>query len=109
MNKVETRVEVRFAPAEAAGLSDETRHLLLERLSSRLDSNGRLRVVSATERTQRGNRAAALHRLTLILNSALHREKPRTATRPTRASKMRRREAKQRTSEKKAGRRWRSD
>lgn len=109
VNKVETRVEIRFAPSQALGLSEETRLRLVERLGARLDSLGRLRVVASTERTQRANRIAAINRLTLILNGALRRQAPRTSTRPTKASRIQRRDSKRRESEKKSGRRWTPD
>lgn len=109
VNKVETRVEVRFTPAEATWLQEEARERLIEGMAGRLDSAGRLRVVSSSERTQRGNRVAALERLTTILNGALRRKPPRMPTRPTHASRIHRIESKRKASEKKEGRRWRPD
>ena len=55
---------------------------------------GTLRVVSARERSQLQNRRAALARLAELLARGLARPAPRTATRPTRASKIARVEAK---------------
>jgi ribosome-associated protein len=106
VNKVETKVEIRMSIADSPYLSETTRERLLAKLASRLDTTGALRIASATERTQLGNRRAAVARLERILAEALVPEKKRTATRPTRASKVRRRESKERQSEKKSQRRW---
>lgn len=107
VNKVETKVEVRLSITESPHLSDETRERLLRKLATRIDNSGDIRITSATERTQLGNRRAALVRLERILDMALMPEKPRRATKPTFGSKLRKRESKQQHSEKKAQRRWR--
>jgi ribosome-associated protein len=106
VNKVETKVEVRLAIGESAHLRESTRERLLAKLASRIDSGGVLRMASATERTQLGNRRAVLARLTALLDAALEPEKPRVATRPGRGAKLRRRESKERHAEKKSQRRW---
>jgi ribosome-associated protein len=63
-------------------------------------------VIEAREyRTQAQNRAAARERLRVLLELAATPPRPRTATRPTRASKERRLDAKQRRSEVKRARR----
>lgn len=109
VNKVETKVEVRFAVAEANWLRESTRQRLLEKLSNRLDSLGRIRIASSTERSQLGNRYRALERLERLMNDALQIEKPRIPTRPSRAIIARRVETKRRTSAKKSERRWRPE
>ncbi len=106
VNKVETRVEVRFSVDRAEFLTERTRDRLREKLAPKLDSEGTLRVVSSSARTQRGNRIAAVERLEAVLNGALYREKPRKPTRPSYGSKLRRLESKKKTGEKKSGRRW---
>jgi len=107
VNKVETKVEVRFMIAGSLWISDETQQKLLEKLASRIDNSGAIRIASSIARTQRGNRIAAVERLEKLLNHALVPEKPRLATKPSRASKQRRVESKRRNAERKAGRRWR--
>src|SRR5437764_12552055 len=87
VNKVETRVEVRFNITEAYWLHERTRARLFEKLGKRLDSSGAIRVISSTERTQLGNRNAAVRRLGVVLNAALVPEKPRVPTKASRASK----------------------
>jgi ribosome-associated protein len=109
VNKVETKVEVRFTVAGSLWISDETQRKILEKLASRIDNSGSIRVASSVERTQRGNRIAAVARLERILNQALIPEKPRVPTKPSRAAKQRRVDVKRRNAEKKAGRKWRPE
>jgi protein subunit release factor A len=63
-------------------------------------------VIAATERRSlEANRRAAFERLVERLERLNHVERPRTATRPTRASRERRLEGKRKASKAKAGRR----
>lgn len=98
-NRSNTRVELRWDVASSAAVSEHQRRLIVERLGDEV------RVVADDERSQRRNRALAEQRLVERLQQALHVEKPRTATRPTKASKRRRAEAKQARSQVKQGRR----
>jgi ribosome-associated protein len=107
VNKVETRVEARFRVTETEWLSESTRQILLEKLASRIDGSGAIRVASSTERTQLGNRIAVVRRMEQLLNRALTPEKKRIPTRATRAAKERRLEVKKKLSEKKNSRQWR--
>jgi ribosome-associated protein len=109
VNKVETRVEVRVQVVESPWLRETTQARIAERLASRIDSEGKLRVVSSSERTQLGNKKRVIERLLLLLDQALERQTPRIATRPTRGSKERRREAKRNLSQRKTDRRWRPE
>jgi ribosome-associated protein len=107
VNKVETKVEARLPVGDSPWLRESTRRILLEKLASRIDADGALRVVSSTERSQLGNRAAAVKRLEQMMNRALTPEKKRIPTRASRASKERRLEAKKHLSAKKGARGWR--
>lgn len=105
VNKVETKVEVRLQIDGSPWLSPATQERLARKLAARIDREGALRVTSSTERTQLGNRNAAVTRLLLLLDQALTPEKKRIPTKATRASKQRRVESKKRQGEKKQGRR----
>jgi ribosome-associated protein len=107
VNKVETKVEARLPISDSTWLRESTRQVLLEKLASRIDADGALRLVSSTERSQLGNRVAAVKRLEQMMNRALTPEKKRVPTRASRASKERRLESKRRLSEKKGSRGWR--
>lgn len=107
VNKVETKVEVRLQVTDSPILSPSTQQTLLEQLPGRIDREGWLRLASSTERTQLGNRTAAITRLAALLDRALTPEKKRVPTKATRSSKVRRVESKKQHAKKKEGRRWR--
>jgi ribosome-associated protein len=96
VNKVETRVELRFDVAASPSLDDEQRAKIRARLATRIDKRGVLRVVAQRHRTQAQNRAAAVERFRDLLLDALAERPPRRATRRTAAARERRLEAKRR-------------
>jgi ribosome-associated protein len=90
VNTSSTRIELWWDIASSAALTEEQRARLLERLATRLDGEGRLRLVSSAHRSQLQNREAVTERLRSVVAEALKVAKVRKATRPTRASKERR-------------------
>lgn len=90
VNKVETKVEVRWRPADSRALSDADREWLLGRLAGRLTNDGDLLVVSTRTRTRERNREDALRKLAEMVRAALVRPRRRRKTRRTRASIERR-------------------
>ena len=98
VNTSSTRIEVWWDVRSSPSLSEEQRTRLLERLARRLDGEGRLRVVASDSRSQLRNREAATERLRELVAAALAVRKPRKRTKPTRASKAARLEAKRRRS-----------
>ncbi len=74
--------------AASATLSDEQKQLIISRLGPRVVA------VAQDARSQSQNRELALERLRDRLERALHVARPRTPTRPTRASEQRRLEDK---------------
>ena len=109
VNKVETRVELRFSVAESAALGDNRRQTLLERLGARVTSDGVLIVRSSRTRERGRNLEDARERLAKLLREALAPRPVRRATRPTRASKKRRLEDKRHRSRVKKDRRGGED
>src|SRR5919107_1603780 len=96
VNTSSTRIEVWWDVAGSPSLTDEQRARLLNRLASRLDTNGRLRLVSSGSRSQLRNREEATERLRTVLIAALVIRKKRKPTKPSRAAKAARLEAKRR-------------
>jgi len=90
VNKVASKVELRWNPTTSAALSADERAWLVERLRSRLTTDGTLIVTSTATRDQLKNRDDATSKLALIVRAALDRPKPRRATRPSRGAKRRR-------------------
>ncbi len=98
-NVTASRIEAVFDVEASQVLGDEER----ERVRRRC---GRLvRAVAQDARSQARNRELALERLAAKLRAALHRQKPRRATRPARAARERRLESKRRRGEIKRARR----
>lgn len=98
VNKVETRVEVLWNVEASGALSVEQKERLRTVLGRRLHEDGTVRVVSRTERTQRGNRKAAIERLRALVGAALVPRKRRRRTTTTRAAVEARLQAKRRRS-----------
>jgi ribosome-associated protein len=94
VNKVATAVELRFDIAQSPSLPEPVRTRLLARRDRRLTDAGVLVISAQRFRTQERNREDARERLAAFVAAGLHAPKPRVATRPTRASKLRRLDAK---------------
>jgi ribosome-associated protein len=100
VNKVESRVTIEVA-VDALPLPDEKRTRIRERLASRINKEGVLRVTSQTTRSQLTNRDQAVDRLEALLRDALREEKPRRKTKATRAAKAKRVDEKKKVGQKK--------
>jgi ribosome-associated protein len=96
VNTSSTRVEVSWDVSGSPSLTPEQRAQLLQRLAPRLDSAGRLRLVSSGTRSQLRNKQDVTERLQATVAGALQVRKKRRATKPSRASKAARLEAKRR-------------
>jgi ribosome-associated protein len=105
VNKVETRVTLRFDVARSPSLSDAQRRRVRERLATRISRDGVLRVTCQRHRSQSANREGAVERFVELLRAALAEDTPRVATRPTPASRERRIAAKKLRSRVKQARR----
>ena len=105
VNTSSTRIEVWWDVAGSPSLSPEQRAQLLERLGARLDSTGRLRLVSSGTRSQLRNREDVTERLRSVVAAALAVRKKRKPTKPSRAAKAARLEAKRKRSATKRHRR----
>jgi ribosome-associated protein len=101
VNKVNTRIELRFNIPGSALLNDEEKAKLQSVLGNRINKEGFLILVSQTERSQMANKKKATERFYKLLQKALTPVKRRKPTRPTLASKERRIESKKLQSRKK--------
>lgn len=104
VNKVATAVELRFDVARSPSLSEAVRERLLAKRDRRMTDDGVFVINAQRFRTQERNRQDARERLHAFIEAGLHAPKPRVATRPSRASKERRLDAKRRSSTIKRGR-----
>ncbi len=105
VNTTSSRVELLWNPSTSRALADEERARVLERLGRLRDASGNLRIVCDVTRSQARNRTLATERLTALLRTALHVPKKRRATKPSRAAKQARLDAKKRRSRVKDNRR----
>lgn len=96
VNKQNTRIELRVALAAIEGLTEAVEQRLRMLAGKRLSTSDELRIVSQQTRSLEQNRAIAIERLRLLLEEASRLPRTRHATRPTRGSRRRRLEAKQR-------------
>ena len=104
VNKVNTRIELRFNISESILLNEGEKELLLEKLKNRINSQGELIIVSQDDRSQLKNKENAIRKFFQLLQIALTPNKKRKPTKPTLASRHRRLENKRRHSEKKQDR-----
>lgn len=105
VNKVETMVEGRWNVLESNLFSGEQKHRIIEKLSNKITSEGLLLVKSQTARTQLGNKEAVVKKINFLIEQALIKKKARIATKPSKASKEKRVQAKKNKSEIKDNRR----
>ncbi|MBX3477026.1 MAG: aminoacyl-tRNA hydrolase [Brevundimonas sp.] len=104
VNKVATAVQMRFDARGSPSLSEPVKARLLKLAGSRATADGVILINAVRFRTQERNRADAVERLQALLDKAAVAPTFRVPTRPTRASKERRLEAKSRRSGVKSGR-----
>jgi ribosome-associated protein len=106
VNKVATAVELRFN-VTASSLPEEVKQRLVALAGKRMTADGDLVIDSREHRTQGRNREAARARLVALLQRAAKRPRKRRPTRPGKAAREKRLQAKKRRSELKASRRTR--
>lgn len=90
VNKVNSKVELRFDIRNSSLLSDDQKEILLIKLATKITSEGILSVVSQRDRSQLSNKEDAIAKLYLLFEKALKPVKPRKNTRPTKGSVERR-------------------
>jgi ribosome-associated protein len=109
VNTSSTRIELLWNVRTTGALDDEARERVAAKLSSRVDGEGFIRVVSSARRSQGQNREAAEERLAELVRGALVVPKKRKATKPSRGAKEARLNEKKIQSERKRNRSSRFD
>jgi len=89
VNKVSSAIHLRF-DSQQSSLPDEVKAALLNLRDSRINADGIITIKAQRFRSQEQNRDDALLRLGEVIQKALHKPKPRRATKPTRASQQKR-------------------
>lgn len=96
VNKVNSKVALRWRPLESRSLPDDVRQRFATRFASKLLTDGSLLIACEKSRSQLLNRAGCLDQLARWLREVAVPPKKRKATKPTRASKRRRLDDKRR-------------
>jgi ribosome-associated protein len=90
VNKVASAVELRFDARRSQSLPNDVAVRLIKLAGSRATQDGVIVIFAQKFASQPRNREDARARLSALLIKAQEREKPRRATRPTLASRIRR-------------------
>jgi ribosome-associated protein len=86
VNKVNSKVELRFNIADSLFLTEDQKAVLLSKLANKINQEGFLVVVSQRDRSQIANKEDVISKTYEILAKALRPVKPRKNTKPTRSS-----------------------
>lgn len=101
VNKVNSKVILRWNVLHSSLITDEQKVLLLNKLSTQLTREGELILTAQESRSQLQNKEAVIEKLNALLRKAFTKPKARKATRPTKSSKVKRVDNKKRHAEKK--------
>lgn len=102
VNKVNTKVELRFNVDESNLLTAEEKEIIKSKLKNRINNDGFLILSSQEERTQLKNKESVIIRFMELLNKALIPRKKRKPTKIPKAVKEKRLQNKKINSEKKS-------
>ena len=105
VNKVSTKVTLKLRLGELAGLSELELERVKTVLANRINNEGELIISSDEERSQKTNLERAYSRIEVLIAAAARIPKRRRPTKPSKAAKEKRLQAKRRHSQKKATRR----
>ena len=104
VNKVASKIDLRFDFESCSALSDELKNRLRLRAAARLDGEGQIQITSQLTRNQPDNLEDARQKLAELVRGALVVPKARRKTKPSRAKKAKRVAEKRVHAQKKQGR-----
>jgi ribosome-associated protein len=99
VNTSSTRIELIWDVAGTPSLTEAQRARVQEKLANRINAEGHLLLAESGSRSQLQNREVVTARFVELLADALHVPRPRRKTRPPKAERERRLQAKKRRSE----------
>lgn len=106
VNKVETKVQLKFDVNNSLILSEEEKLTLLQKASNKIDQEGFLQLSSQEKRSQIQNKELVVRKFYDLLRTAFHKKKVRKATKPSKGAIEDRLKSKKAQAEKKANRNW---
>jgi ribosome-associated protein len=83
VNKVNSKVELRFDIQNSLLLNDEQKEILQYQLETKISMEGILSIVSQNDRSQLANKEESIRKFYLLISKALKPVKPRKRTKPT--------------------------
>ena len=86
VNKVSSKVELRFNIASSALLTDDEKIIIGDKLFNKINKSGELVLIAQTDRSQLKNKEKVIEKFYLLLEKALIPQKKRFKTKPTKAS-----------------------
>ena len=101
VNKVSTKVELRFDLVNSLVLTEAQKSIIFTKLKNRISSEGILIITSDSERTQLGNKKKVRELFLALLEQSFRKPKSRIKTKPTKTSREKRLKEKKIKSEKK--------
>lgn len=104
VNKVESKVTLKYDIQNTSAFDYAKKTILLEKLKTKLTEDGILLINAQTTRSQAKNKELAIEKLLTLLDKALLPVKPRKKTRPSKAAVQKRLKAKSIKSDIKAAR-----
>jgi len=104
VNKVNTKVELRFNIDLSQVLDDEQKEILRDKLSTQISQDGDLIIISQATRSQLKNKDVAIDKFYLLINQALKPKKKRKPTKVSKAAIEKRLKEKKELAEKKSRR-----
>jgi ribosome-associated protein len=102
VNKVSTKVEIDLDVMASSILTGEQKRIVMEKLANRITTEGILRIVSQSERSQLANKKVAIQKLHELIIRALTPRRKRVPTKPGKGVKEKRLKEKKIKGEKKA-------
>lgn len=108
VNKVSTKVALRFHVLQSAILTEEEKSLLQEKAANLITDDGYLQLVSQEARTQLANKESAIKKFYKLLQKSFTKPKPRKPTKIPLAIQQKRMADKRKNAEKKTNRKFTS-
>lgn len=106
VNKVETKVQLKFDINNSLILSEEEKLTLLQKASNKVDQEGFIHLSSQEKRSQIQNKELVIRKFYDLLRTAFHKKKIRKASKPSKGAIEERLKSKKAQAEKKANRNW---
>jgi ribosome-associated protein len=94
INKVNTKIELRFSILNTRLLSEQEKNLVRDKLGNKINNEGELLLSSQSERSQLMNKRTVTEKFFKLLAKALTKRRVRRSTKPTKASVNKRLEEK---------------